>query len=83
MAAKVMLTLDDELHASIERMAEIQGPSKGDTDQGPIEGQKPVIDAMIKTFEEVAAGKDKEKALQEFWLQVWNLQLVKLERIKQ
>ena len=31
-----------------------------------MEGQKPVIDAMIKTFEEVAAGKDKEKALQEF-----------------
>ena len=25
-----------------------------------------MIDAMIKTFEEVAEGKDKEKALQEF-----------------
>ena len=28
MAVKVMLTLDDELHASIERMAEIQGLPK-------------------------------------------------------
>ena len=60
-----MLTLDDELHASIERMAEIQGLPKA-TLISLLEGQKPVIDAMIKTFEEVAAGKDKEKALQEF-----------------
>ena len=74
MAVKVMLTLDDELHASIERMAEIQGLPKATLIRGLLEGQKPVIDAMIKTFEEVAAGKDKEKALQEFfWLQVWNL----------
>ena len=28
MAVKVMLTLDDELHASIQRMAEIQGLRK-------------------------------------------------------
>ncbi len=61
-----MLTLDDELHASIERMAEIQGLPKATLIRGLLEGQKPVIDAMIKTFEEVAAGKDKEKALQEF-----------------
>ena len=66
MAVKVMLTLDDELHASIERMAEIQGLPKATVARGLLEGQKPVIDAMIKTFEEVAAGKDKEKALQEF-----------------
>ena len=66
MAVKVMLTLDDELHASIERMAEIQGLPKATLIRGLLEGQKPVIDAMIKTFEEVAAGKDKEKALQEF-----------------
>ena len=65
MAVKVMLTLDDELHASIERMAEIQGLPKATLIRGLLEGQKPVIDAMIKTFEEVAAGKDKEKALQE------------------
>ena len=57
-----MLTLDDELHASIERMAEIQGLPKATLIRGLLEGQKPVIDAMIKTFEEVAAGKDKEKA---------------------
>ena len=61
-----MLTLDDEVHASIERMAEIQGLPKATLIRGLLEGQKPVIDAMIKTFEEVAAGKDKEKALQEF-----------------
>ena len=61
-----MLTLDDELHASIERMAEIQGLPKATLIRGLLEGQKPVIDAMIKTFEEVAVGKDKEKALQEF-----------------
>ena len=66
MAVKVMLTLDDELHASIERMAEIQGLPKATLIRGLLEGQKPVIDAMIKTIEEVAAGKDKEKALQEF-----------------
>ena len=66
MAVKVMLTLDDELHASIERMAEIQGLPKATLIRGLLEGQKPVIDATIKTFEEVAAGKDKEKALQEF-----------------
>ena len=66
MAVKVMLTLDDELHASIERMAEIQGLPKATLIRGLLEGQKPVIDAMIKTFEEVAVGKDKEKALQEF-----------------
>ena len=66
MAVKVMLTLDDELHASIERMAEIQGLPKATLIRGLLEGQKPVIDAMIKTFEDVAAGKDKEKALQEF-----------------
>ena len=66
MAVKVMLTLDDELHASIERMAEIQGLPKATLIRGLLEGQKPVIDEMIKTFEEVAAGKDKEKALQEF-----------------
>lgn len=66
MAVKVMLTLDDELHASIERMAEIQGLPKATLIRGLLEGQKPVIDVMIKTFEEVAAGKDKEKALQEF-----------------
>ena len=66
MAVKVMLTLDDELHASIERMAEIQGLPKATLIRGLLDGQKPVIDAMIKTFEEVAAGKDKEKALQEF-----------------
>ena len=66
MAVKVMLTLDDELHASIERMAEIQGLPKATLIRGLLEGQKPVTDAMIKTFEEVAAGKDKEKALQEF-----------------
>ena len=66
MAVKVMLTLDDELHASIERMAEIQGLPKATLIRGLLEGQKPVIDAMIKTFEEVAAGKDKEKALKEF-----------------
>ena len=66
MAVKVMLTLDDELHASIERMAEIQGLPKATLIRGLLEGQKPVIGAMIKTFEEVAAGKDKEKALQEF-----------------
>ena len=66
MAVMVMLTLDDELHASIERMAEIQGLPKATLIRGLLEGQKPVIDAMIKTFEEVAAGKDKEKALQEF-----------------
>ena len=66
MAVKVMLTLDDELHASIQRMAEIQGLPKATVARGLLEGQKPVIDAMIKTFEEVAAGKDKEKALQEF-----------------
>ena len=66
MAVKVMLTLYDELHASIERMAEIQGLPKATLIRGLLEGQKPVIDAMIKTFEEVAAGKDKEKALQEF-----------------
>ena len=66
MAVEVMLTLDDELHASIERMAEIQGLPKATLIRGLLEGQKPVIDAMIKTFEEVAAGKDKEKALQEF-----------------
>ena len=61
MAVKVMLTLDDELHASIERMAEIQGLPKATLIRGLLEGQKPVIDAMIKTFEEVAAGKDKGK----------------------
>ena len=61
-----MLTLDDELHASIERMAEIQGLPKATLIRGLLEGQKSVIDAMIKTFEEVAAGKDKQKALQEF-----------------
>ena len=55
MAVKVMLTLDDELHASIERMAEIQGLPKATLIRGLLEGQKPVIDAMIKTFEEVAA----------------------------
>ena len=66
MAVKVMLTLDDELHASIERMAQIQGLPKATLIRGLLEGQKPVIDAMNKTFEEVAAGKDKEKALQEF-----------------
>ena len=66
MAVKVMLTLDDELHASIERMAEIQGLPKATLIRGLLEGQKSVIDAMIKTFEEVAAGKDKQKALQEF-----------------
>ena len=66
MAVKVMLTLDDELHESIEIMAEIQGLPKPTLIRGLLEGQKPVIDAMIKTFEEVAAGKDKEKALQEF-----------------
>ena len=47
-------------------MAEIQGLPKATLIRGLLEGQKPVIDAMIKTFEEVAAGKDKEKALQEF-----------------
>ena len=66
MAVKVMLTLDDEFHVSIERMAEIQGLPKATLIRGLLEGQKPVIDAMLKTFEEVAAGKDKEKALQEF-----------------
>ena len=66
MAVQVVLTLDDEVHASIERMAEIQGLPKATLIRGLLEGQKPVIDAMIKTFEEVAAGKDKEKALQEF-----------------
>ena len=68
-----MLTLDDELHASIERMAEIQGLPKATLIRGLLEGQKPVIDAMIKTFEEVAAGKDKEKALQEFLAASLNL----------
>ena len=66
MAVRVMLSLDDELHASIKRLSEIQGLCKATAIRGLLEGQKPVIDAMIKTFEEVAAGKDKEKALQEF-----------------
>ena len=66
MAVRVMLSLDDELHASINRFSEIQGLGKATAIRGLLEGQKPVIDAMIKTFEEVAAGKDKEKALQEF-----------------
>ena len=66
MAVRVMLSLDDELHASIKRLSEIQGLGKATAIRGLLEGQKPVIDAMIKTFEEVAAGKDKEKALQEF-----------------
>ena len=43
-----------------------KGLPKATLIRGLLEGQKPVIDAMIKTFEEVAAGKDKEKALQEF-----------------
>ena len=34
MAVKVMLTLDDDLHASIQRMSEIQGLPKATVARG-------------------------------------------------
>lgn len=67
MAVKVMLTLDDELHASIQRMAEIQGLPKATVARGLLEGQKPVIDAMIKAYDDLIMGKDREKILSELF----------------
>ena len=66
MAVKVMLTLDDELHASIERMAEIQGLPKATVARGLLEGQKPVIDAMIKAHDDLLMGKDKKEVEREY-----------------
>ena len=66
MAVKVMLTLDDELHASIERMAEIQGLPKATVARGLLEGQKPVIDAMIKAHDDLIMGKDKKDVEREY-----------------
>ena len=66
MAVKVMLTLDDELHASIERMAEIQGLPKATLIRGLLEGQKPVIDAMIKAHDDLIMGKDKKDVEREY-----------------
>jgi len=61
-----MLTLDDELHASIERMAEIQGLPKATVARGLLEGQKPVIDAMIKAHDDLLMGKDKKEVEREY-----------------
>jgi len=61
-----MLTLDDELHASIERMAEIQGLPKATVARGLLEGQKPVIDAMIKAHDDLIMGKDKKDVEREY-----------------
>ena len=66
MAVKVMLTLDDELHASIQRMAEIQGLPKATVDIGLSEGQKPVIDAMIKVHDDLIAVKDQKQVEREY-----------------
>ncbi|HAV6151243.1 hypothetical protein [Klebsiella pneumoniae] len=66
MAVKVMLTLDDQLHASIERMAEIQGLPKATVARGLLEGQKPVIDAMIKAHDDLIMGKDKKDVEREY-----------------
>ena len=61
-----MLTLDDELHASIQRMSEIQGLPKATVARGLLEGQKPVIDAMIKAHDDLVLGKDKKEVEREY-----------------
>ena len=70
MTVRVMLTLDDELHAIVERFAEIQGLGKATAVRGLIEGQKPVMEAMmIKAHDDLVMGKDK-KTLN---VNIWNL----------
>lgn len=61
-----MLTLDDDLHASIQRMSEIQGLPKATVARGLLEGQKPVIDAMIKAHDDLKQGKDKKEVEKEY-----------------
>ena len=66
MAVRVMLSLDDELHASIKRLSEIQGLGKATAIRGLLEGQKPVIDAMIKAHDDLIMGKDKKDVESEY-----------------
>ncbi len=66
MTVRVMLTLDDELHAIVERFAEIQGLGKATAVRGLIEGQKPVMEAMIKAHDDLVMGKDKKDVEREY-----------------
>ena len=66
MTVRVMLTLDDELHAIVERFAEIQGLGKATAVRGQIEGQKPVMEAMIKAHDDLVMGKDKKDVEREY-----------------
>lgn len=66
MAVRIMLSVDDELHSSLERLAQIQGLPKATLVRGLLEGQKPVIDAMIKAHDDLVLGKDKKEVEREY-----------------
>lgn len=66
MAVRIMLSVDDELHGSLERLAQIQGLPKATLVRGLLEGQKPVIDAMIKAHDDLVLGKDKKEVEREY-----------------
>ena len=48
-------------YASIKRFSEIQGLGKATAIRGLLEGQKPVIDAMIKAHDDLIYGKKKKR----------------------
>lgn len=66
MAVRVMLSLDDELHEVVQRFAEIQGLGKATAIRGLLDGQKPVMQAMIKAHDDLLAGKSKKDVEREY-----------------
>ena len=57
------INLNDETHQAIKKWAQYQGTTMPKLAQVLLEDMEPILKQMIETYEEIIAGKDREKAL--------------------
>lgn len=55
--------LNDETHAAMKKWAQYQGTTMPKLAQAILEEMHPVLEQMIEAYEDILAGKDKNKAL--------------------
>lgn len=57
---KVHVALDDEYHAQLKHLAQLQGIPLGTLARGLVENQRDMVSAVIKSLEDLKAGRSAE-----------------------
>ena len=74
---RLALTITPEYLDLLHKVSAYQNIPTSTFVMGLLEGQRPVVEALLKAFQDMEAGKDKQKFYLNFWRQVSKQQLKK------